>query len=204
MTGKDQYLFAGVLDSGIYKTDSLAGSWTRINNGLTNRKIRALHTNSNKIFAGTDAGLFVTTNNGSSWLPLNNGFTNLYITSIISNATYLFAGTRGSGIWKIPLSEILTDIKNYPDNPVTFYLYQNYPNPFNPVTHLKFGITESRFVSLKVYDLLGKEVSELVNEKLSPGSYEFEFNGSGLSSGIYFYKLEAGNFSETRRMILLK
>jgi hypothetical protein len=69
---------------------------------------------------------------------------------------------------------------------------------------LEFGISELGFVSLKVYDLLGKEVAVLVNEKLSPGNYEFEFNGSGLSSGIYFYKLEAGNFSETRRMILLK
>ncbi|MBK7445275.1 MAG: T9SS type A sorting domain-containing protein [Ignavibacteria bacterium] len=204
MTGKDQHLFAGVLDSGIYKTDSLAGSWTRINNGLTNRKIRALHTNSNKVFAGTEAGLFVTTNNGSNWHPLNNGFTNLYITSIISNATYLFAGTRGSGIWKIPLSEILTDIKANTNDPVTFYLFQNYPNPFNPVTQINYELRVTNYVKLRVYDVLGKEVAVLVNEKLSPGNYEFEFNGSGLSSGIYFYKLEAGNFSETRRMILLK
>ena len=138
--------------------------------------------------------------------------TNLYITSLISNATYLFAGTRGSGIWKIPLSEILTDIKANANDPVTFYLYQNYPNPFNPVTHLKFSITEFGFVSLKVYDLLGKEVALLVNEKLSPGSFKATFNGNNFASGVYFYRLvvsssnplEAGDLTDVKRMVLIK
>ena len=212
LTSYQRYLYVGHGDSGIYKTDSLATSWTRINNGLTNKKIRALYTNSNKVFAGTQGGVFVTTNNGSNWHPLNNGLTNLYITSIISDATYLFAGTRGSGIWKIPLSEILTDIKANTNDPVTFYLYQNYPNPFNPVTNLEFGIPELGFVSLKVYNLLGKEVAVLVNEKLSPGIYKETFNGSNFASGVYFYRLvvsssnpmEAGDFSDVKRMILLK
>ncbi|MBK7160476.1 MAG: T9SS type A sorting domain-containing protein [Ignavibacteria bacterium] len=88
--------------------------------------------------------------------------------------------------------------------PDKFKLEQNYPNPFNPVTHLEFGILNLGFVSLKVFDILGKEVAVLVNEKLSPGIYEAEFDGSSLSSGIYFYKLEAGDFIETKRMILLK
>ncbi|MBS1553025.1 MAG: choice-of-anchor D domain-containing protein [Bacteroidetes bacterium] len=88
--------------------------------------------------------------------------------------------------------------------PEKFSLEQNYPNPFNPVTHLEFGISHPGFVSLKVFDVLGKEVAVLVNEKLSPGIYKAEFDGSSLSSGIYFYKLEAGSFIETKRMILLK
>ncbi|MBL0106139.1 MAG: choice-of-anchor D domain-containing protein [Ignavibacteria bacterium] len=88
--------------------------------------------------------------------------------------------------------------------PEKFSLSQNYPNPFNPVTNLEFGIAELGFVSLKVFDVLGKEVITLVNEKLSPGVYEAEFDGSSLSSGIYFYKLEAGDFIETKRMILIK
>ncbi|MBK7255618.1 MAG: T9SS type A sorting domain-containing protein [Ignavibacteria bacterium] len=88
--------------------------------------------------------------------------------------------------------------------PEKFSLSQNYPNPFNPVTNLEFGISKLGFVSLKVFDVLGKEVVTLVNEKLSPGIYEAEFDGSSLSSGIYFYKLEAGDFIETKRMILIK
>ncbi|HMS64387.1 MAG TPA: agmatine deiminase family protein [Ignavibacteria bacterium] len=85
-----------------------------------------------------------------------------------------------------------------------FMLSQNYPNPFNPVTNLEFGISELGFVSLKVYDILGNEVATLVNEKKNSGIYRVKFDGSNLSSGIYFYKLEAGNFTETKRMILLK
>ncbi len=88
--------------------------------------------------------------------------------------------------------------------PESFVLYQNYPNPFNPVTNLKFEIPGSGFVTLKVYDILGNEAATLVNEKKSAGSYQVTFDGSNLASGIYFYKLEAGNFTETKRMVLIK
>jgi len=88
--------------------------------------------------------------------------------------------------------------------PTDYKLYQNYPNPFNPVTNLKFAIPKNGFVSLKVYDLLGKEVLTLVNENKQPGNYSVSFDGSNLASGIYFYKLEAGDFVQTRRMMLLK
>jgi len=88
--------------------------------------------------------------------------------------------------------------------PEHFSLSQNYPNPFNPVTNLEFGISDWGFVSLKVYDILGKEVSTLVNEKLSPGNYKVEFDGSGLPSGVYFYRITAGEFTDTKRMLLVK
>jgi hypothetical protein len=88
--------------------------------------------------------------------------------------------------------------------PIKFALEQNYPNPFNPRTNIEFRIPNFEFVSLKVYDLLGKEVATLVNEEMDAGSYEIEFNPKGLSSGIYFYKLQAGSFVETKKMILLR
>jgi hypothetical protein len=92
--------------------------------------------------------------------------------------------------------------------PDGFMLQQNYPNPFNPSTKIKFDIPivnrESSIVNLKVYDALGKEVSTLVNEKLSAGSYEVDFRGNNFPSGVYFYKLTAGEFSKVKRMILLK
>ncbi len=88
--------------------------------------------------------------------------------------------------------------------PEHFKLGQNYPNPFNPRTVIRYSLIGNRFVNLKVYDILGKEVSTLVNEKQSPGMYQVEFDGSGLPSGIYFYKLTAGEFTETKRMMLVK
>ena len=88
--------------------------------------------------------------------------------------------------------------------PQAFSLSQNYPNPFNPVTNLEFEIPKAGFVSLKIYDMLGKEISSLVNSNLNPGRYKYDFDAGSLTSGIYFYKLEAGNFSETKKMLLVK
>jgi photosystem II stability/assembly factor-like uncharacterized protein len=85
-----------------------------------------------------------------------------------------------------------------------FSLSQNYPNPFNPTTSLQYAIGNRQFVTLKVYDLLGREVATLINEEKSAGEYEVEFNGVSLPSGIYFYQLKAGPFVEARKMILLK
>lgn len=88
-----------------------------------------------------------------------------------------------------------------PDN---FELSQNYPNPFNPNTNIKYQIAKSKDVNLKVFDILGKEVATLVNEKQTPGVYEITFDGSKLPSGVYFYRLSTGDFSETKKMILIK
>ena len=85
-----------------------------------------------------------------------------------------------------------------------FHLEQNYPNPFNPSTTIKYHVPENSFVSVKVYDMLGKEVTSLVNEEKSVGSYEVNFDASKLSSGFYLYTMRVGNFVETKKMIFLK
>ncbi|HDZ59096.1 MAG TPA: T9SS type A sorting domain-containing protein [Ignavibacteriales bacterium] len=88
--------------------------------------------------------------------------------------------------------------------PGQYFLAQNYPNPFNPSTKIKFGLKDASVVSLKVYDILGNEVATLINEFRDAGDYEVNFNSVHLSSGIYFYKLTANGFAETRKMILEK
>jgi len=87
---------------------------------------------------------------------------------------------------------------------LSFNLQQNYPNPFNPNTLIKYQIPELSFVTLKVYDVLGNEITTLVNEEKSAGSYEVEFDGNQLTSGIYFYQLRADSFVETKKMALMK
>lgn len=87
---------------------------------------------------------------------------------------------------------------------INFELLQNYPNPFNPKTNLGFRIADFGFVSLKVFDVLGNEVAILVNEEKPAGKYEIIFNWKDLSSGVYFYKLRAGDYVQIRKMILLK
>jgi hypothetical protein len=105
----------------------------------------------------------------------------------------LFENTKSTGVAE----------QNIPE---TFYLYQNYPNPFNPTTNFEFHIADFRFVSLKVYDVLGREVVTLINEEKPPGKYKINFNADRiiLSSGVYFYKLSAGEFKDTKKMILLE
>jgi subtilisin-like proprotein convertase family protein len=88
--------------------------------------------------------------------------------------------------------------------PDKFELYQNYPNPFNPVTRINFSVPKQGFVSLKVYDVLGREVKALVNEVESPGVYSVDFNGTELSSGVYFYRMESNGFTDIKKMLLIK
>ena len=88
--------------------------------------------------------------------------------------------------------------------PNSFVLEHNYPNPFNPSTSIQYAVSNRQFVSLKVYDLLGNEVATLVNEEKPAGEYEIEFNAESLPSGIYFYQLNAGNYIDTKKMVLLK
>jgi len=85
-----------------------------------------------------------------------------------------------------------------------FRLLQNYPNPFNPATTIEYSIPENSIVTLKVYDILGKEVASIFNEYQNQGSYIVNWNASSLSSGVYIYKLTAGNYSDTKKMVLSK
>ena len=88
--------------------------------------------------------------------------------------------------------------------PESFELYANYPNPFNPSTKIRYAILETVFTSLKVYSLLGQEVATLINEEKTPGVYEVNFDSANFTSGTYLYKLQAGNFIKTKKMILLR
>lgn len=103
--------------------------------------------------------------------------------------------------WPAGLSDI-RDLEN--GLPTNYSLEQNYPNPFNPTTTIRFAIPKDEMVSLKVYNVLGQEVSTLVNQNLKAGSYAFDFDASKLTSGVYFYTIQAGKFNETRKMLLLK
>ncbi len=102
-------------------------------------------------------------------------------------------------------SNVVIGINNLASStPGDFILHQNYPNPFNPVTAIRYSLIGNRFVTLKVFDALGKEVVTLVNEKQNAGVYSVKFDGSNLSSGIYFYKIEIGEFVSTKKMLLIK
>ena len=133
---------------------------------------------------------------------------NLGVTHIYEDGS---VDTGGSTWWyDITLFEALingrtiTSIEKKNNIHTDFILKQNYPNPFNPSTTIGYSLHQSGFVKLKVYDVLGREVASLVNKEQSVGNYEAEFNASNLTSGIYFYKLQSGNFMKTKKLILLR
>lgn len=88
--------------------------------------------------------------------------------------------------------------------PTKFVLSQNYPNPFNPSTTIRYNLPKEAMVSIKVYDMLGREMKTLIKEYKSAGSYNVEFNASNLTSGIYFYRLTAGDFTQVKKLVLMK
>jgi hypothetical protein len=190
------------------------------------------NTNGNIIaceFSGTGSGLKVFDSTGNLLNTLS-GVTGVRGVFRIQNGNYLTTNSTGlfeiddttgvvvrqiyvsSNLQYIDLFDrnLTTSIENN-DVPGMYKLYNNYPNPFNPSTKIKFeiGYTSSsspRYenVSLKVFDILGKEITTLVNEQLQPGTYEVTFDGSNLPSGVYFYKMTAGNYEVTKKLVLLK
>ena len=128
----------------------------------------------------------------STFYPLNN------------DPSYQVATTQLPGFVRLLESTSLTSVPVRETVPHEFTLEQNFPNPFNPTTHLRFAIADLRFVSLKVFNVLGQEVATLVNSQLPAGSYDVTFDARSLSSGVYFYRLSAGSMVQTKKMILEK
>lgn len=155
-------------------------------------------------YVRSDNKIYMSSNNGSSWVvqytaPAGN-YTNIYLSNNFN--IFMYAVRTNGGISKYYIMVGIKQISS--EVPEEFKLYPNYPNPFNPETIIKFKIKDSRFTTLKVYDILGKEIESLVNEQLNPGTYEVNWNAAEFSSGIYYYRLTAGSFTETRKMILIK
>lgn len=133
-------------------------------------------------------------NNENTVIVRDGNITNQYLQEFAARY-YQFGGT----------DTIRVDVEEIPTTtPAAFSLEQNYPNPFNPLTTIRFAVQSASFISLKVYDLLGREVATLVNEPLKPGAYRVEFHAGNLASGVYFYRLTAGALNATRKLMLLR
>ncbi len=162
----------------------------------------------NRIYVGTDLGVFSSTDKGLHWnvapqSPNNEGPANTDVEELFwQGTTYLVAATHGRGMFRC--NPLLVGVSDVPGIPTAFALEQNYPNPFNPSTVVTYRVPILSNVRLAVYDILGREVALLVNEKKSPGSYEVKFDAQNLSSGIYLYRLEAGDVSQTRKLMVLR
>ena len=154
----------------------------------------------------TDKGVILgTTNGGTNWevQHVNDNCSVFYALHFINNSVGWAVGSNG--IIAKTTTGGLTDVKDINKlTPADYSLLQNYPNPFNPATIIKYTIPEKTWATLTVYNILGRKVAGLLNGETAPGYHQVEFNGSNLASGIYFYRLAAGSFTQIKKMILIK
>lgn len=201
-------VFGGTGSSHVLKTTNGGVSWQNITNGLPSIAANAVILRTappRMIFVGTDLGVYQSTNDGANWVSFNSALplVEIYDMKYKQSAGILLAATHGRGCWTFDIGAI-TGINTLAGVPKEFMLSQNYPNPFNPSTNIKFDIPKNSLVQLIIYNEIGKEVAVLVNKEMPAGKYETKWNAEHCASGIYFYKLSAGDLSETKKMILLK
>ena len=203
-------LIYGAGNNGVYRSSDNGLSWIQIS-GINSVCIETDPDNNSVIYIGTNAGIYRSLNNGQTFnqsgiiFPLSNQIIGL-VKDPDSGDT-LIVCTK-NGIYKV--WDLLTSVAGLNNSaPEKYFLMQNFPNPFNPSTVIRYSIPsivrdQMSDVKLIIYNNQGKEIVTLVNGKQDPGSYAVDFNGEGLPSGVYFYKLEAGEYIETKRMMLLK
>lgn len=203
--------FYGFGTGHVFKSTDSGDSWSDISENLPDIPTPAVivdPNNTNHVYVGTDLGVFVSTNGGGNWQDFNDGLPDVVQAMDLNYTTVnnvIRVMTHGNGAYERKfLSQIVTDSEDEPIKVAGFKLEQNFPNPFNPVTSMQYTIGNRQFVRVKVYDLLGKEITTLVNQEMAAGIHNLEFDGTGLPSGTYFYRLEAGNYVETKKMVLLK
>jgi photosystem II stability/assembly factor-like uncharacterized protein len=202
------HVFAGV--NGAYKSTDNGKSWAPVDSGCPTDLVRSLIANATGyIFRGMQSygasgGVCVSIDDGEHWYERTSGLPTRVIQALAMNsAGFIFAATFGSGVFRSSHSMTSVSGSETPI-PKDVQLYQNYPNPFNPSTTISFIIPSRSFVSLKIFDLLGKEMATIVSGELPAGSYSEEWDASTMSSGMYLYRLQAGSFTETKKLVLLR
>ncbi len=210
-------LFVGLtnaVNGNIYISTDNGGQWTVASTGIPRSSyLLTMFSSGGYLFAGFNhnsptvaKGVYRSGDNGASWVPVNEGLPDPpSIAALAQVGQYMYGSFLG--VWKRPFSD-LTGVREIPGAvPKEFSLSQNYPNPFNPATEFVFNIPGSlagRMASVKIFDVLGQEVTTLVHEALHPGSYKVSWNAGDLSSGIYLCRLQAGDFTEFKKMTLAK
>jgi photosystem II stability/assembly factor-like uncharacterized protein len=203
----------GKTSDGGNKWDQLLNTWSYPPQwGLYIFDIEFSPVDTNKLYATGDGfevykvPLLYSADYGITWDTLSyNGVTKPDIHSLTVKNTVsgdkVFLGGTGVYVYYNNFTGIEDD---HPVKPNSFHLSDNYPNPFNPVTNISFTVGMYNYTSLRIYDLLGREVATLVSENLPAGNYTMQWNAAGLPSGVYFYRLQAGIFAETKKLLLLK
>jgi photosystem II stability/assembly factor-like uncharacterized protein len=201
-------IYAGLVGKVYLSTDN-GSNWEQTDLGTAGWTINGILFQDSNLLIISNGTVYFSRDYGSNWRIVNEGLSNETLKSICYSNSFLYVATDKAGIWKLAIDDNILDVNDKQKYvPNDFKLSQNYPNPFNPSTKINYQLPTAGNVTLKVYDVLGNEIATLVNEYKPAGSFEVEFNPASSikkpASGIYFYRLQAGSFVETKKMILLK
>jgi hypothetical protein len=188
--------------NGIYTSTNLGVNWI-LSNSFPYYCFQ-VEKNGPNIYGLYRNGLYLSTNSGTNWILKNQGLYTRNLTRVYFDGNYAYLLTSNGGIWRRLISDIISVENISTEIPSSYSLGQNYPNPFNPMCNVQFSMCNPGNVKITVYNIQGREIQTLVNERLKPGTYEVKFDGSMLTSGVYFYRMITADFTETKRMILLK
>jgi len=198
-------MISGTGGGGVFLSGNGVTNWTVVSTGMTSTSIRAFAVSSTNQQEETRHGVFLFAGNGTNRMHAGSGLTNNYIISLAVSGLNLITEIRSSGALKQSVPGLIAAARLSSGEPEgRFYPMTNYPNLFNPMTNVKFQMINSGNAKINVFDLLGREVVTLVNEKLQSGFYEVLLDGSGLNSGVYFYRLTTDDFSDIRKILVLK
>jgi len=199
-------IFAGA-NGGVFRSTDHGLSWQPADSGLTNTRVQCFVVSHMNFFAGTyGGGVFLSTDNGTHWQSVNGGLDSLDVRAVAVTDSNVLVGTFGGGVWRRSRAGFITSVReDRPgQTPRSYALLQNYPNPFNPTTVIDYQLPSDEYVTLRVYDALGQEVSTLVDGVVQAGRHSTVFDGKDLASGAYFYRLTAGRFTSVMRFLLIK
>ncbi len=197
-------VFAGT-DNGLFRSSDNGVHWSAIN-GNSFRGVSDIAINSDGQVFAVASGVYRSLDNGNSWTPVNSGLVSASVVSLtIDSRGYIYAGTTDGVYRSFQTTTSVGETENDGKSPSSFAVSQNYPNPFNPSTKIAFALPSAQNVTLKVFTLAGQEVATLLNNERKPaGNHELTFDAGNLPSGVYFYRLQAADFVETRKMLLVR
>jgi hypothetical protein len=199
------YMFLGTgynYPVGIFRTSNNGGIWEQVSgtNGW------AFSVVGNNLFVGTEQGVVLLTRNyGPTWDTVDYGWPLEIAHSFVQKDGDLYAGTASNGVFRRPLSEMLSGVEEQQKELLSrFSLNPNFPNPFNPSTTITYSLPHASNVTLTIFNPLGQQIATLLNERQNPGVHSTTWNAEGHASGVYYYQLRAGEYMVTRKLILVR
>jgi photosystem II stability/assembly factor-like uncharacterized protein len=202
-------IFAGAnnrlqMKGNVLRSTNDGEAWSSVLSLDTSVSMLAVNSIGHVFVATRGRGIVRSTDDGESWTQYDSGLATLDVMSLAIDSTgYLYVGTYGSGVYRT-VASTTSVVSQWANAPSSFQLFQNYPNPWNPSTTIRYGLSHASFVTLTVYNTLGQQVAQLVNEQQQPGYREAVFHSDGLASGVYYYRLRIAGEVITRKMLLVR